>query len=1240
MKIELIAKFDGLCPNCGGPIYNDRLSEGLPCRACLPRIPDEYERNLNDKKIIFDQLKKENKLINFDKNVVFKIAQIDESIRFFKKVTNREPWSIQRTWIKRLLKGYSFSIVAPTGVGKTFFGSVMSLYLAKNNKMCYILLPTIPLVDQVSELLNSFIAKCDDLKNIRIITYHSNLSKRVKNENSEQIKQGNFDILITTTHYLATNFEILKQLKFDFVFVDDVDAILKTSKNILRVLMLIGFDKEIIQNAMKLIDAKIKRAKLLSKRNKNNAEISSIEKMIETLKSKIKLWKNNHHIGQIIVSSATSRPRGKRVYLFKELLGFQIGGISEGIRKIHDFFLIAKEHEYDTILINVLKSYFYDGGLIFIPRDKGISEAERIAKLLRLSGFKAEAYHAEKKESLLKAFRDKELKILVGVAAPQGLLVRGIDMPERVKFAIFLDLPRYIVPLKSDRIPPTLLLHVMKIIGEATGNKEIKEIMQKLVNKIRSIDTNALRLLKNAIISDEPVTGFIEKLKVEFINAAQYCISLLHDSIVQKQLEEYPYAKIICESDGFTIILPDVDTYIQASGRTSRLFPGGVTTGLSVIITQHQNLINGLKRQLGWRYENVNMIQFNDDEIKTLVNEIENERILVAKILAGDLPGEFKDPIKSAVLIVESPNKARTIANFFGKPAVRDFKSMKVYEVSTGDLLLNIVATKGHIFDLVNTVGLHGVEKENNSFIPVYSTIKRCLACGKQFVEGNKCPRCGNDNLTDALDLVRRLMDLITEFDICFLGLDPDVEGEKIAWDVYNIISMGMNNNIKRMEFHEVSKTAISNGLHNPRNINTNLVKAQIVRRIEDRWVGYELSRVLWDKFNKKGLSAGRVQSAVLMWIIDRYHKWIDTLHYYYRLLFNNFSVIVDYPMDKNTTQAIEREKKLKSLELEVLTVEKIQKTIQPLPPYTTDTLLEDATSFLKIPASDVMKLAQTLFECGLITYHRTDSTRVSPQGLKVAKDYILDKYGNELYSPRKFGLGGAHECIRPVKPIDGDKLKDLIHDGIIKNPSLTRKHIMLYDLIFRRFIASQMPPSEIEYQIAKIKIDEKEVTYEGLIDFIKQGFAREYKLHLPKKVVALNKAQKLRVNDVIKWKSSPYKLYTQAEIIREMKEKSIGRPSTYAIIIQKLFERNYIIEDKGKIRPTQLGIQVEEFLRTYYRDLISETRTRALYEKMDMVELNKIDYQKVLHETYDEIVRKVSNAFITTNHNKSYSTD
>ena len=298
-------------------------------------------------------------------------------------------------------------------------------------------------------------------------------------------------------------------------------------------------------------------------------------------------------------------------------------------------------------------------------------------------------------------------------------------------------------------------------------------------------------------------------------------------------------------------------------------------------------------------------------------------------------------------------------------------------------------------------------------------------------------------------------------------------------------------------------------------------------------------------------------------------------------------------------------------LELEIELLEERGEERVPLPPYTTDTMLRDANAILKIPARDAMKLAQDLFESGLCTYHRTDSTRVSEVGLRIAKEYLGDDF-----VPRDWYMEGAHECIRPTRPIPKDTLQRLIQEGVIQVEEITSRHLALYDLIFKRFMASQCKPYRVKVARYLIRYDGKEIEEERILEA--EGKAVELykwsvwvKPELPTGKVRV----KAEIRTVPK---AP--LFTQSDIVRLMKERGIGRPSTYATIVDRLFMRNYVIEKNGRVIPTKRGIDVFNYLASNYGKFVSEERTRLLEEKMDAVERGELDYFKALQELYEEI--------------------
>ena len=298
-------------------------------------------------------------------------------------------------------------------------------------------------------------------------------------------------------------------------------------------------------------------------------------------------------------------------------------------------------------------------------------------------------------------------------------------------------------------------------------------------------------------------------------------------------------------------------------------------------------------------------------------------------------------------------------------------------------------------------------------------------------------------------------------------------------------------------------------------------------------------------------------------------------------------------------------------LELEIALLEEREEERTPLPPYTTDTLLRDAHAILKIPAKDAMRLAQELFESGLITYHRTDSTRVSDVGLRIAREYL-----GEDFLPREWRAEGAHECIRPTRAAARETLQRLISEGVVYAEALTRRHLALYDLIFRRFMASQAKPFLARVAHYRISWQGGCAEEERILEA--QGRAVElYRWAAPvRRALPLGRIR-VRAKVLLLPKA---KLLTQAEIIQLMKERGIGRPSTYATILDRLFLRGYVVERHGRVLPTRLGKDVYAYLSQRYGGFVSEARTRLLEEKMDAIEKGEMDYQEALRELYEEI--------------------
>ena len=1219
--IDEHARYMHSCINCGGEIGDDRLYLGLPCKKCLPKVPEKREIDF-----IYQELKNRGVLTKRFEQLYRIEKDTREFIRFFTKIIGNPPWSAQKTWAKRVFKKESFSILAPTGVGKTLFGMMMSLYLSgyKKKGKSYILVPTTTLVDQITDRLNQYSSKMG-LK-IKIIGYHSHIEDR--NEKLKRIKEGDFHILITTNQFLSTRFDLIKDKSFKLIFVDDVDAIIRRSKNIDKILNLIGVEEEIIEKAMEAIKLKIKLA--TSKEEKENIlkKIGRISNIINKSKKKIH--------GILIVSTATGRPRGLKVRLFREILDFQVGMRSDIIRNIVDAYTYP-DVDMEVKVVELVKK-LGSGGLIYIPVDKGIDYAHYLADILKSHGLRVGVVTAEDKTDL-KKFLSGEIDVLIGIAIYYGVMVRGLDIPEKIRYALFVGVPRFKFSTDLEAPTPLHLARILPIIKEAgLADPKIVDNYLRIINRLIQRASYVRLMYINELLSGvrEPSNKYEEKI----VEIKEFIRSTLKKENAYAKISKLKHVEVLIEEGKLYLLIPDLMTYIQASGRTSRLYAGGITKGLSVIVVDHEKLLKGLITRMKWIVEDSDWKPISEINLDKLLREIDEDREKVKLIKLGKITAEFKDPVKTKLMIVESPNKARTIAGFFGKPTIRRKNSNIVYEVSIGSIILMITASGGHVYDLatfprkieLENKLLYGIYINNGKFIPLYNSIKRCLKCGHQFTsEHDKCPKCGSDKIYNSIDRVEFIKELASEVDEVLIATDPDVEGEKIGWDIA-ILIRPYTQKILRLEFHEITKKAILKALSEPRDFIKEYVEAQIVRRIEDRWIGFLLSSKLrtelkelignkkWYKWRKGEWSAGRVQTPVLGWIIKRWNEVQNSVKEIYEIELP-YNIRLEIP--KESVGEISHE-----TQFNIVVEKEYRDSINPPPPYTTDTLLEDSSRYLKLGASETMRIAQELFELGLITYHRTDSTRVSDKGIQIAKEYLttITEEIDKLFRPRKWGEGGAHECIRPTRPIDADTLIELINQGdITLYAPITKNHIKIYSMIFRRFIASQMAPSEVVKQSIKISIDSKAIHKEDrVISIINEGFNQVNKYIQIKEKIP-NKTTLKPIKLSLKEKPTIYG-YTQGDIIKKMKNNEIGRPSTYAKIVSTLLERRYIFESRGLkwLIPSEKGKIVYNYLYKKYPDMVSEERTKALEEKMKKIEEGIINYMDVLNELYNEIIDKL----------------
>lgn len=564
--------------------------------------------------------------------------------------------------------------------------------------------------------------------------------------------------------------------------------------------------------------------------------------------------------------------------------------------------------------------------------------------------------------------------------------------------------------------------------------------------------------------------------------------------------------------------------------------------------------------------------------------------------------------LANKLVIVESPAKANTIGRFLGK----DYK---------------IVASVGHVRDLPKSQ--IGVDVEDN-FKPKYITIR-----GKG-------------------DIISKLKKEAKSADMVFLATDPDREGEAISWHLANLLDINESEKC-RITFNEITKNALRNAVKTPRKIDMNLVDAQQARRILDRIVGYKISPLLWRKI-RKGLSAGRVQSVAARLICDREDEienfkpeeyWTITAKLMKKkkpgTSFDaKFYGTRDEKMDlKNEAQVKEILKQLEGKEFTVGKLKKSDKKKAPAPPFTTSTMQQEAARKHGFPTRKTMMLAQQLYEginvkghgaVGLVTYIRTDSTRVSSEAQQAAKEYITQKYGqnylpkeNRIYK-NKSASQDAHEAVRPTY-IDFDP-------DTVKN-SLTNDQYRLYRLIWSRFIASQMASAVYDTVAADIfaggllfKANGSKIKFKGFMAVYTEGKDEDSEngdVSIPE--LTENEDLDLKKIDDRQHFTQPPLRYTEASLVKALEEKGIGRPSTYAPIITTILARGYVEKEKKYLLPTELGRIVNDLMKNNFKDIVNVRFTAQMEEKLDNVEEGKRGWTELLREFYGPFTETLKEA-------------
>ena len=547
------------------------------------------------------------------------------------------------------------------------------------------------------------------------------------------------------------------------------------------------------------------------------------------------------------------------------------------------------------------------------------------------------------------------------------------------------------------------------------------------------------------------------------------------------------------------------------------------------------------------------------------------------------------------LIIVESPAKANTIKKFLGGST-------------------KVVASMGHIRDLPKSK--LGIDIEHD-FEPEYINIR-----GKG-------------------DLIKSLKTDAKKAKKVYLATDPDREGEAIAWHLAKILENDKDK-ITRVTFNEITKTAVQKAIKEPRNIDLNTVDAQQARRVLDRIVGYKISPILWKKV-KRGLSAGRVQSVAVKLIVDRENEIESFIPEEY------WNIYADLKDEKSKKQFEARfygkngkkqeihskeeiDQILKTIEKAKYTVSEVkkgEKKRNPAPPFTTSTMQQEASRKLGFTLKKTMSVAQGLYEgvkiaekgtVGLITYMRTDSTRISEEARAAAKTQIVATYGEEYYENRYYKTSkdaqDAHEGIRPTyADIEPDKIKD----------ELTKDQYKLYKLIYNRFMASQMKPAIYDTMAVNIKADDydfkangQNLRFKGFMTLYVEGTdeKEEKEEGILPELQENQEVKLLKINPKQSFTEPPAR-YTEASLVKTLEEKGIGRPSTYSPTITTILERRYIQKERKQLVPTELGKIVNKILTENFTDVINVEFTAKIENEFDEIAEGKEQWKQMIREFY-----------------------
>jgi len=1089
---------------------------------------------------------------------------IREFSKFFTDLTGFSLWAMQRAWARRMLAGESFALIAPTGVGKSTLLQTYGLYRGSGGERVLYVVPTRSLLHQAAERMRA-------------------LGRKTGVEVVEGLSPECSGVCVATYMLLFKRRDVLNSLKFATVIVDDFDALLKKSSLLDSILTALGFTQEDIETAKKL--TKLKQS-AFAMRHSSSEQYKEVLESIEKLEAQLAEVVGNRRLGQLLIATATGRGKKERIKVLRELLSFEIGSIVDYLRNVREF-----SAPLERIKLADIVSALGRGTLVFVSREMGRDYVKRVAEELEKSGIKVGVAHTDR---AIEKLRRGDVDALVGVATYYGVLTRGIDEPEIIKSSVFVGVPKFSVPLDVYLTRTSNIVLAYRSLVAAGQQDENLSRMYEILSRLPQYKLKVIDLCLRGIL--QPSSSYMEELVRYAGSLRGYVLEVLKRELAKSSRIALGNSLVRSSSSSEILVdIPDIYTYVQGSGRTSRLFNGRMTLGISILLYENEDIYGIFLKKLRNIFES-SFRALSKEELSESLEEAVRSRS------SSGGQSDVLSRIVPTLIVVESPTKARTIAKMFGGGGKRFIGGITVYEtvIPVGQIyyVATIVPSLGHVFDLSVDTGVYGVRVSKDGAVePVYTTLKRCRECGYQYTDDTRvCPRCGSLRVYDSMRVINVLRKLAKESSLVVIATDADEEGEKIAYDVYVSVKP-YNSNIRRAEFHEITRYGVISGLSSLRDVDLSLVRSQVVRRVDDRFVGFSVSSILKEFLGTPNAGGGRVQTPVLSWVVERYEEYRRGRGYIVSLSLPYGDLALKlYAESREEAEKLSSE--VSSQGIEVVPLAEEVEVVSPKPPYTTDTALEELGRQLKLAPGETMRVLQELYELGFITYHRTASTRVSSHGIEIARAYLRANGLEGLFNPRSWGEGGAHEAIRPTRPVD-DIEAECLQMGI----PLTRKHYEAYRIIFRRFLASQMSPSSVAFTWYSFRLLGRELARLKLpTRIVSEGFGKV----LPIKTYELPREVTRVVPSSVKvYRGSKVNLLTTSEVIRRMREEGIGRPSTYAKALENNRRHGYLVISKYRqfLVPTKRGITVLELVNKVCPNLATPLYTAKLMRMVEKVD-------------------------------------